>query len=304
MCNLKGRFLRKKKWDYWCILGNRFLFSATIAHVDYMALAAIYFLEYETKRFAEQIVAKPFARRPKMPETVTGPIHFKGRGLRISFDPAETGLHMTVSSSKFGGRPFAADLTIERPEGHESLNVVVPWNATTFQFTSKQHCLPTTGTLEWGKETLAFEQDRAFATLDYGRGIWPYRTAWNWGTFSGRSGPDTVGINIGAKWTDNTGMNENGIFLNGRLHKVFDDIRFDYDRADFMAPWTIKTVSTDAVDLRLTPFYDKASAANLLILRSDAHQVFGHYSGTLQVDGRAIHIENVVGWAEEHVARW
>ena len=21
-CNLRGRFLRKKKWDYWCVVGN------------------------------------------------------------------------------------------------------------------------------------------------------------------------------------------------------------------------------------------------------------------------------------------
>ena len=40
---------------------------------------------------------------------------------------------------------------------------------------------------------------------------------------------DEVGLNMGAKWTDGTGMNENGILLNGCLHKIHEDIVFEYD---------------------------------------------------------------------------
>ena len=285
-------------------MGDRFLLSATVANVDYFALGAIYFLEYETKEYAEQAAVKPFWKTPVMPETVAGSIRFAHKRLNVSFEQTETGLHMTVRSKNFRGRRLAADIEIERTQAHETLNVVVPWNSRTFQFTSKQQCLPASGTVVWGDETYAFESDTAFACLDYGRGIWPYCTSWNWATLSGRSGDDVFGINLGAKWTDNTGMNENGIFLNGKMHKISDDVIFHYDDKDFMRPWRIETASSEAVDLTLVPFYDKGLAVNLIVLRSRSHQVFGHYSGTLKVGDRTVRVENIPGWAEEHVARW
>ncbi len=303
-CNLAGRFPRKKRWDYWCVLGKRFLFSATIAHIDYAGLAAIYFLEYATKRFAEQTSFRLLARQPIMPDSMGGTIAYDVRGLSLRFEATNTSVRMRVHSSRFGGQPLHAELDIERAPDCESLNVVVPWNRRTFQFTSKQHCLPTSGNVEWGGETFAFDRTSTYATLDYGRGIWPYRTAWNWASFSGKSGKDLVGINMGAKWTDGTGANENGILLNGTLHKIFEDIRIDYSPGDFMKPWRMKTEASDTVDLTFVPFYEKATKANLVLLRSDTHQMFGYYSGALNVAGRAVRINDVLGMAEENVARW
>ena len=37
-CNLSGHFMRKKKWNYWCVYGEDILFSATISHLDYAAV--------------------------------------------------------------------------------------------------------------------------------------------------------------------------------------------------------------------------------------------------------------------------
>lgn len=304
VCNLRGRFPRKKKWDYWCITGDRFLFSATVAHIDYLSLGAAYFLEYDSKRFAEVTAVKVLPRLPVMPQTVEGAIQFEQARTRLKFQCAGNRLHMSVQSDSFKGRPLDASLEIERPAGHESLNVVVPWNAGTFQFTSKQHCLPARGAITWGGDTFTFSPGSAFACLDFGRGIWPYRTTWNWAAFSGHSGSDTIGVNMGAKWTDHTGMNENGILLNGRLHKIFDVVLFEYDDRNFMRPWRMNSESSGAVRLEFQPFYEKAEDTNLLVVRSSVHQVFGRYYGTLGVDGRIIPIDGVVGWAEEHRARW
>ncbi len=304
VCNLRGRFPRKKKWNYWCVTGDRFLFSATIAHIDYLSLGAAYFLEYETKRFAEFVSVKPFARVPAMPDIVDASVHFRHCGTLLEFDHAGDTLHMRVCAKSFAGRPLDASLEVAYPKDHETLNVVIPWDARTFQFTSKQHCLPTRGTIHWGAETWTFTPGSAFACLDYGRGIWPYRTDWNWASFSGRSESDTIGVNMGAKWTDNTGMNENGVVLNGHLHKVFEDIVFGYDDRDFMQPWQMRTEVTDTVRLRFVPFYDKVTNTNLGIIRSKVHQLFGRYFGTLCVDGRTIPVDGVIGWAEEHRARW
>jgi len=303
-CNLRGHFPRKKKWEYWCIPGDRFLFSATIAHIDYLALGGAYFLEYDSSRFAEQAAIDVLPRVPVLPEIVEGTTRFEHGGIQLAFECSRNRVQMLVHSERFGGKSLEARLDIERPENHESLNVVVPWSRHRFQFTSKQHCLPAQGTVQWGTDTFVFEPGSAFACLDFGRGIWPYRTTWNWAAFSGYSGSDVVGLNMGAKWTDNTGMNENGILLNGHLYKIFDDILFEYDDRDFMRPWSMRSDPGDAVRLRFIPFYEKASETNFLLIRSAAHQVFGRYSGTLQAGGRTIPVDGVLGWAEEHRARW
>jgi len=303
-CNLRGRFLRKKKWDYWCIVGERFLFSTTIAHIDYFSIGAAYFLEYESKRFAEHVALKVLPSLPDMPETVDGAIRFDHRNTRLAFECAGSKLHLSVQAVSFAGKPLTASLDISRPSDHESLNVVVPWSPSLFQFTSKQHCLPTEGTIAWGDDTFVFSPGSSYACLDFGRGIWPYRSTWNWASFSGRSEGDIVGVNMGAKWTDNTGVNESGILLNGRLHKLFDDVVFEYDDRDFMRPWRMKSESSGAIQLEFTPFYDRADETNLLIIRSRTHQMFGRYYGTLRVDGRIIPVDGIVGWAEEHRARW
>jgi hypothetical protein len=303
-CNLLGRFPRKKKWDYWCITGDRFLFSATIAHIDYLSLGGIYFLEYDSKRFAEKGAVKIFSRQPQMAETVESTGSFCQWGLKLLFEQHDNNLVMTIHADKFKGKPLDASIAISRPREQESLNVVIPWDSKTFQFTSKQECLPASGNLVWGSETFTFTPGVSFACLDFGRGIWPYRTAWNWASFSGHSGNDIIGLNMGAKWTDGTGANENGILLNGRLYKIFEDIIFEYDDNNFMQPWRMRTASSDTVQLEFTPFYEKAGALNLLLISAGTHQMFGHFSGMLKVEGKAIPINNIMGWAEEHKARW
>jgi hypothetical protein len=41
------------------------------------------------------------------------------------------------------------------------------------------------------------------------------------------------------------------------------------------------------------------------LLSSEVHQLFGRYSGTAITDeGETLHIENLVGFAEEHHAKW
>jgi hypothetical protein len=302
--NLRRRFLRKKRWDYWCVMSPELAFSVVIANIDYLTLGGLYLLEYETQRQAETGVILPFSRRVHLPETVGGDIRIGRRGLSIHLLETSGGVRIEATCPRLKGMPLSATLDIDRPRAHETLNVVIPWNETTFQFTSKQICLPATGSVVWGDREYQFQAGAAHAVLDYGRGIWPYRTIWNWAAFSGRSGADVVGVTMGAKWTDGTGANENGIYLNGRMHKLFEDIEFTYDTADFMRPWRMRTLKSDAMDLTFTPFHDKKQSVNLGIIRSKTHQCFGRYTGTVRPDGHTVAIDNLLGWAEEHHARW
>lgn len=300
-CNLSGHWPRKKRWNYWCVTTPNFLFSITLSNIDYMGLAFAYFLDFETKRFIEQTVMLPFGQGCRLPETVEADVIFEHQAMQLSFREVADGVHIRVASSDFGHTTLAADLHIARPQQHETLNVVVPWDSDHFQFTSKQNCLPTHGEVRVGSDTFAVGPADGFACLDYGRGVWPYRCFWNWAAFSSSA----IGANLGAGWTDRTGSTENGLTVRGRLHKLSEDVIFSYDPSHFMQPWALKTRETGRVDLVFTPFFERVAKTDFGVLRSEAHQMIGRFSGTVVADdGQQIKVDNLVGWAEEHRARW
>lgn len=304
-CNLSGRWPRKKRWNYWCITGKDAAFSITISDLDYAGLVFAYYLDFRTGESSERTVTVPFSRGIYLGDTVHSLASFQNNDVDVQFVSEGDGFSISLSWLNFmPGKDLSAELLIAHPKKHESLNVVVPWTDERFQFTSKQNALPVSGFFSVGERKYQFSPKESFACLDFGRGIWPYRTRWNWASFSGFSGKDRIGINMGALWTDGTGITENAVAVNGKITKIKEDILFEYDRSDFMKPWTMRTSKSGSVDLVFTPFYERTAASNLLLVSSTVHQLFGRFEGTVGAGRRTFDIRGVVGWAEDHAARW
>ena len=305
-CNLRGQWPRKKRWNYWAINNDRYLFSATVANLDYLGIAFVYFLDFGTRRLIEKTFTTPLAVGCRLSDEPSGDATCAHKTLFVSFlDRGEAGTRISVAAPRFGGLPLAADLQVTPAPGQESLNVVIPWSRRRFQFTSKQNALPVSGSVRIGGEEYAFEAGDSFACLDFGRGIWPFSSFWNWGAASGRQNGRVLGLNLGGSWTDGTGMTENGVCIDGRLTKIGEELKFGYSRRDLMRAWTVRTRGSDAVDLRFEPFFERVARTNLFLLKSEVHQLFGHYSGSvLSEDGETVKIEGLLGWVEQHQARW
>jgi len=305
-CNLHGAPGRKKRWDYWCVTTDTHLFSMTYADLDYVGLADARLLEYASQRVVETAVMVPLARGFAQPETVGGGrivLEHRRLHLELGEEPGGTRLRARCATPRGA---LDADLFVALPPAHETLSVVVPWNERRFQYTSKHNTRPATGCVRIGGEEHRFgPHNGAFGCLDFGRGVWPWRSAWNWASASGLQGGHTVGLNLGGKWTDGTGSTENGICLDGRLHKLSEDLVWEYDRTNWTAPWRIRTPRSQRLALRFTPFFHKAAALNLGLLATDLNVLFGHFDGVLIGDGgERIEVGGLVGWAEEHLARW
>lgn len=304
-CNLRGYPLRKKRWNYWCAVTPQCLFSVTLSNVDYMGLAFAYLLDFKTSRMVEKTIIEPFGKGCALPETVTGTLEYTNPGMPFTIDDGGAEVQITLSAAEFGGKPLQARLHLQRPQGLESLNVMIPWSDTRYHFTSKQNCLPASGTVRWGDTEYTFDPARDFACLDYGRGIWKYRSFWNWSSFSARVEGEPVGVNLGAGWTDASGTTENSLLFNGRLERLAEDVIFEYDPAHFMQPWRLRTAFSDQVDLTFTPFFERVAKTDLWLLRSEVHQMIGTFHGTLKSrTGRIYPVSEAIGWAEEHHARW
>jgi hypothetical protein len=142
------------------------------------------------------------------------------------------------------------------------------------------------------------------ANLDWGRGIWEYDSFWVWSSASGLlEDGRRIGLNLGFGFGDTSQATENCIILDGIVHKL-EEVTYDYSNKDFKAPWKMKS-EDGRIDLVFTPFFERAAKTDILIIKSEVHQMFGHYNGFAVLDsGEKIEINNLIGWSEEHNAKW
>jgi hypothetical protein len=295
--NLRGRG-RNKRWEYWAISSPSQFLGVTVSDLDYAALYAVYFLAPDG---AETVLSKlvPFGRVSLPEASGLAAVAVRAKGLAIDLMPDATGLRLIVDSER-----LHADVRVERPVGHEALGVVVPWSDRRFQYTLKENTLPASGTVTVAGDRFPFRAD-AWATLDHGRGSWPYRVIWNWGSGSGVVDGQVLGVQVGGKWTDGTGSTENALCVDGRIHYIGEELAWEYDRRHWLSPWRVRTSQSDRVNLTFTPLHVRTDRINLGILANDTHQAFGSWTGTMADDtGRAVRVDGVRGWAEEVINRW
>ena len=207
-----------------------------------------------------------------------------------------------MSWDDFDGGHLAAELSFGVAPDHESTVVATPIEGRRFYYNRKVNCMPVAGVVTVGERAITLDPGTSSGTLDWGRGVWEYNSFWVWASASGfLSDGRRVGLNMGCGFGDTSAATENTLLIDGHIHKL-EDIAFTYDNADFVRPWKMQS---DRVDLTFTPFLGRTAKTNLLVIRSEVHQMFGRYDGVVVDDeGDEVRIGGVVGWAEEHQARW
>lgn len=285
---------RNKRWEYWAVLTSTHIISLTVSSLDY---AGVHGFWVRDRRTGETIdrgrVGGPWtATLP--PSLGDGPATARMRGLdiRITEEPGGTRLRATAEA-------LDVDVLAVRPPQHESLAVVVPWTDRRFQYTVKDVTRPAHGRVTVGGTTTEFED--AWAVFDHGRGRWFHNVRWNWGAAVGHTDGRLLGMQFGARWTEGTGMTENALMLDGRVAKISEQLEWQYDLENTLAPWRIR--GTD-VDVTLTPEYDHASLTNLGIIGTRGNQVFGTFDGWVRVDGERVEVHDLFGFAEDVANRW
>jgi hypothetical protein len=301
--NLAGPRLRRKRWNFWNWIDPDFVFSLTLADVDYASLATVTFHDLEAgESLSETRLGRP--GRFALPERVEASVAFAGPGFDYANEWRGDGWRVRFRGRTRRGLAIEADFEVRRPAGHESLNVVVPWSRRRFQLNHKDNGLPCEGRLEVGGRRFALRPERCFGVPDFGRGVWPYRSFWNWAVATGPPGEAALGVNMGGRWTTGTGSNENGIWIDGRLHKVMEDLLWSYDAGDPSQPWRVRTEHSDALDLVLEPRFVHRAGFGLGLLASGGFCAFGRWRGRVRVGGRSLEADGLVGWAEEFAHRW
>lgn len=300
------QFLRLKRWDYYAVFMPWHFFSATIADLGYAGNIFVYTLDLKSGDLHEEGLVVPLSSGVRLPRSSReGISSYEGKGVKLNF--LVSGEHRELSvdwPAYHAGRGIKAEIELYHPADHESMTIVIPIGERRFYYNHKVNCLPAEGYLRYGEMHEELHPADSLASLDWGRGVWEYRSFWNWASASGFM-PDgrTVGLNLGMGFGDTSAATENCLILGGKIHKL-GKVTFDYDSSDYVKPWCFCD-DQERLKLEFQPFKERLARTNLGIIFSEVHQMFGHYTGeVLADDGEQVRLDGLIGFAEEHRARW
>jgi MFS family permease len=297
--------LRLKEWDFYQVQNEVYVLQMTIGHVSYVGSASLmlFRLDGTHKTVAEQLLILPLnsLKMPVSPESGDVTYHCKDFEIAFRHEGSSSRLTARSLSPKYD---FEVDFTLSGfPAGQDAMVICTPFYETNeFYYNYKLTALRSNGHARFGGHSVDFSTPTSYGLLDWGRGIWPFRHEWYWGSAGQRTGDHVIGLNIGWGFGNTLAATENMIFYDGKghkLHGVFLE-RFDPD----MKTWRF-TSNDGHLSLTFETLYNRITENKVLWIDNHCDQVFGKYSGTLTLDdGQVIEVKDMYGFFEHARNRW
>ena len=303
---------RIKEWDYYYVGNKDYGVALTVADNGYMSMASVSVLDFNAKNDVTKsfIGLFPLGKLKLPSDSRLGDIEFDDKKKGFSFHFLHQGekRRLICSVEKFNKakETFRCDILLQETNGR-SMVIATPFKKPRhFYYNQKIVNLRCSGYAKVGEKMIDLNKD-TFGVLDWGRGVWTYRNTWYWSSASGKVGNHIIGWNLGYGFGDTSAASENMLFIDDKAIKL-DDVRMDIPlsergKDDFLKEWTFRSKEGD-IALTFTPVYDRHADTNLLLLRSNQHQVFGRFNGYIRADGKDIDIIDLPGFAEKVYNRW
>lgn len=303
-----GKF-RLKEWDYYLINNGRFALALTIDNNGYMNMNSVSLLNFEEGWEITKSPMKFFpGNHPDLPATSEkGDAEISGKGHFSRFEnPGSGSRHLFGKMDKFGDLGSIEYDILLTDEPEDSMVICTPFEKEGhFYFNQKINCMRASGQVIYGGTTYTFSPEDSFAVLDWGRGVWTYHNTWYWSSASYQVDGVPFGWNLGYGFGDTSAASENMLFYNGKAHKL-SQVKFHIpgDEKDFLSPWTF-TSDDGRFEMNFVPVLDRASCTDVVLIKSDQHQVFGKFSGSAVLDdGTVIEVKDFPGFAEKVENKW
>ncbi len=308
---IKAAKHRIKEWDYYLVTNDRFGVALTVADNAYMGLVSASLLDFERgwEQTTSVMSAFPMGKTGLPSTSAQGDTVYRDKRCEFRFCFEDGDRRLTCRMDNFlDGKPFVCDIVL-REEPAESIVIATPFpkDERAFYYNQKINCMRAAGYAEFDGRRYAFEPSDSFGVLDWGRGVWTYSNTWYWGSMSTLVDGKPFGFNIGYGFGDTAAASENMLFYDGVAHKLADvsfNIPMKDGKEDYMQPWTFGS-SDGRFELAFQPVLDRAACTDVLLIKSDQHQVFGLFSGTVTLDdGRVLALKDKLGFAEKVMNRW
>ena len=311
--NLGKSKLKLKQWDYYYVENGEYGLAFTVADNAYMGVLSVSVMDFKNKTVhtKSKMPLMPMGRIGLPPSSEEGDVHVKKSGFDISYKNNGKSRALDIYVDNFlDGKTFNAELSLfEEPA--DSMVIATPFKESEkmFYYNRKTIGFKVSGHASIGNDTMQFTEDSAWGLLDWGRGVWPYRTTWYWAAFYGEQKGLDVALNLGYGFGDLSNATENMAFINGKAHKL-GDISFEIPRDDkskafaYGEPWTIASPDS-RLEGTFTPDLKRIDRTDLKLLKSIQRQIFGSFEGTLVLDdGNSIEIGPLRGFAEVVENKW
>lgn len=308
---IKANKMRIKEWDYYLIYNNDFGVALTIDDNSYMAMNSFTLLNFknqtETTKSFMHVLTNGKTNFPATSKS--GNVSAKHENYTLEFLNNGKARMLKVWIKNFeNGNDLSGEFMLFS-EPKDSMVIATPFaeKKTHFYYNQKIVGFKVKGKIVIGKKVIEFDEPTR-AILDWGRGVWTYKNTWYWGAGAGIVNGKEVGFNIGYGFGDTSAASENMLFVDGKAHKL-ENVTFNIPtnekgKEEFLKPWTFSS-SDGRFEMNFEPVIDRHSNANVVVISSNQHQVFGKFSGIMILDdGSKLEIKDFLGFAEKVVNKW
>ncbi len=304
--SIKASKTRIKEWDFYQISNQRYTMQLTIADISYGGAADIALFDMQTgeKREVTNLSLLTFGKLGLEPNT-HHPHTLVNNGSKFNLTlNAENSSFREITAQN--GKDVDISLRLDFLPRHNSMVMAVPFKQEGhFYLNEKINSIAVTGHVSLRGMDVTFDPKDSFCVLDWGRGVWPYKSSWYWGNGTQRlPGGDLFGFEIGWGFGDMSAASENMIFYNGVGHKI-SYITLHKDEKDYMKPWYFLS-DDNRFNMVMEPFFDHHTSSRVLgVAGNVCHQVFGKWSGKcIFENGAKISINDMVAFCEYSDNRW
>ncbi|KAH3765003.1 DUF2804 family protein [Pelomyxa schiedti] len=333
-----------KEWDYYAIMGPDVFIGLTIADMGYISVIAGSVIPLQGNinglSFGDTYTAMEIGQSsPKLPTSPHDGISIAYRGgANMSIlawqeqqqTPGSEGPGVPTLKKKISlewpayanNLGLSVALEIESPGSKDhpdsTIAVATPFHNgwRHFYYNVKTNCMKPRGRVSLGTSAV-FEitPEKHWATLDWGRGLWPYSVQWVWCSASGKATElndddkspvvqHKFGLNFGTGFGDLSTHTENAVFVDGITYKL-GELNITYSRNnDWTQPWHVSD-KLGNINLVMEPIHPRNSVDSFVVVSMEAHQVLGRWGGTVRLDtGLVLSINYVYGWSEHVKNKW
>ena len=275
-------------------------------YLGYMGISVI---SLRDKKRSTQIIQTlvPMGRFDLPTSSTTGSVRWRKKKSILDFVCMDGGYRIIKADiPKFGRhRSLRGALVLSEPTAAESIVTNQQWRneKTVFRYSRCSPWYWAEGVIQFGSSEIIFTRGNGWGVFDWNRSIRPKGDARYWATACGMSGNSQIGFSIGYSLADSSNGTENGFFIDGKLHKL-DQVTFHIPLSNWFSHWRF-TSSDNRLEMTFYPHQERLEKRSLLLYSATRRQVFGFFSGKMQLDdGSIVDFHNLTGFAEHSKMRY
>ena len=281
---------------------NNYVIQLTIGHVSYACSVTATLIDLNSGLKDEMNVMK-FFYKPKLdlnPET-NSKNEFVHKDFLMSFEVVNDKRILKFKGSNKKYNDVEVYLEIDNNIDNEKMVIATPFKKKNqFYLNYKENYYLANGFVKFDEKVIDFNNSTGL--LDWGRGVWPYKHEWFWGSLSYNANNYNLGFNIGWGFGDLSNATENMYFYKNKAYKV-EKLFVNRNVDNYMDKWELYDNDKN-IYLKFSPIYDNYTENKLIIVNTHCNQVYGKFNGYIKTNEGTINIDNLIGFIEHAVNRW